>query len=90
MIHRIGQSYQVALPRELVAEMGLKIGDYLEIRVEGGRIILEPQVLVPKSQAYFYTADWQKDEQKASDDIGENRTTKTKNIKELFRKLDAP
>jgi len=48
---------------------------------------MEPQMVIPKDQAYFYTSDWQKDEQKASEDIKKGRVTKTKNVKELFKKL---
>ena len=90
MLRRLGQSYQVALPKEIAKRLGLKIHDYLDIRIERSRIILEPQVLVPKDQAYFYTAAWQKEEAEASEDIRKGRVTKTKTIKELFRRLDRP
>lgn len=44
-------------------------------------------VIIPKDQAYFYTPRWQKDEQKASEDIANGRVTKTKSVKEFFQKL---
>ena len=90
MLRKIGQSYQVAIPRQLAKRLGLRINDYLDIRVNRHMIILEPQVMVPKDQAYFYTPEWQEDERKASVDIRKGRVTKTKNLKELFEKLDAP
>ena len=88
MLRRIGQSYQVAIPRQISKRLGLKVDDYLDVRVENHRIILEPQVLVPKDQAYFYTPEWQVDEHKASEDIRKGRVTRTKSLKELFEKLD--
>lgn len=88
MIRKLGQSYQVALPKEVVERLHLKVNDLLDIRSEAGRIILEPQIPVPKDQAYFYTPSWQKEEKKASQDIRKGRVTKTKNLKGLFRKLD--
>ena len=90
MLRKIGQSYQVAIPRQLAKRLGLRINDYLDIRVNRHMIILEPQVMVPKDQAYFYTPEWQEDERKAAEDIRKGRVTKTKNLKELFEKLDAP
>ena len=88
MLRKIGQSYQVAIPRQISKRLGLKVDDYLDVRVENHRIILEPQVLVPKDQAYFYTPEWQADERKAAEDLRKGRVTRTKNLKELFAKLD--
>ena len=88
MLRKIGQSYQVAIPRQLVKRLGLKVNDYLDVRIKSHLIILEPQVMVPREQAYFYTPEWQQDERKASEDIRKGRVTKTKNLKELFKRLD--
>ena len=88
MIRKLGQSYQVALPKEVVKSLHLKVNDLLDIRTEAGKIILEPQVAIPKDQTYFYTPEWQKDEKNASEDIRKGRVTKTRNPKELFEKLD--
>ena len=88
MLRKIGQSYQVAIPRQVAKRLGLKVNDYLDVRVVDNNILLEPQMLVPKEQAYFYTPEWQRDEQKASEDIRKGRVTKTKGLKELFDKLD--
>ncbi|MBF0483236.1 MAG: AbrB/MazE/SpoVT family DNA-binding domain-containing protein [Candidatus Omnitrophica bacterium] len=89
MLRKLGQNNQVAVPREIVKRMGLKINDYIDIRIEGNSIILEPQVLIPKDQEYFYTEAWQADERKAAIDIKTGKVTKTKNIKELLGKLEA-
>lgn len=88
MLRKIGQSYQVAIPRQISKRLGLRVNDYLDVRVERNRIILEPQVLVPKEQAYFYTPQWQRDERRASEDIRKGRVTRTKHLKELFEKMD--
>lgn len=89
MLRKLGQSYQVALPKELVAQLGLHVEDYLDVRVEAGKIVLEPQVMVPREQAYFFTPGWQKEEKQASEDIKKGRITKTKSLPELLKKLGA-
>ena len=88
MLRKLGQNYQIAIPREIITALGLKIDDYLDIRVQDNKLIIEPQMIVPKDQAYFYTLEWQKEEKTAQEDIQQGRVTKTKNTKELFRKLD--
>ena len=60
----------------------------MDVRIESGNIILEPQVLVPRDQAYFYAKDWQKDEHRADADIRKGRITKTKSLSGLIKKLD--
>lgn len=88
MLRKLGQNYQVALPRKIVEILHLHINDYIDIKVENNKIILEPQIVVPKDQAYFYTQEWQKEEKEADEDIKKSRVTKTKHIKDLFNKLD--
>lgn len=89
MLRKLGQNYQIALPKEIVRDMHLNVNDYVDIHVRDNEIIIEPQVVIPKDQAYFYTSQWQEEEQKAGEDIAKGRVTKTKNVKELFKKLDS-
>lgn len=88
MLRKLGQNYQVALPKEVVKALHLHTNDYLDIRVKDNKIIVEPQLVIPKDQAYFYTPEWQKEEKEASEDIKKGRLTKTKNLKGLFKELD--
>lgn len=88
MLRKLGQNYQIALPKKVIKILDLHVNDYLDISVKGNKIVVEPQVVIPKDQAYFYTPEWQKEEGHASEDIKKKHVTKTKNIKELFRELD--
>lgn len=88
MLRKLGQNYQVALPKEVIKRLHLHINDYLDIRVRDNKIIVEPQLVIPKDQAYFYTPEWQKEEVQAAEDIKKGRVTKSKNLKGLFKELD--
>ena len=88
MLRKLGQNYQIALPKDVVKRLHLHVNDYLDIRVKDDKIIVEPQLVIPKDQAYFYTQEWQKEEAEAQEDIKKRRVTKTKNLKGLFKKLD--
>ena len=88
MLRKIGQNYQIAIPRAIIKALNIQANDFINIQVVGNKIVCEPHILVPKDQAYFYTEEWQKDEKEARKDIPEGRVTKTKNLKELFKRLD--
>lgn len=81
MSRELGQNNQIAVPKEIVETLNLQINDYLDVRVVGHTIVLEPQVMVPKDQQYFYTQAWQADERRATIDIKTGKVTKTKDLK---------
>jgi AbrB family looped-hinge helix DNA binding protein len=88
MLRKLGKNYQIAIPREIIRELGLKEEDHMDIYISESKVVLEPKILIPKDQAYFYTGQWQADEKEAEEDIKQGRVTKTKNLDELFKKLD--
>lgn len=89
MLRKIGQNCQIAIPKSIVKLLHLQLNDFIDIRVEGHKIVLEPQIVIPKDQAYFYSQDWQEQEEKAKKDIQKGQVTKTKNIDALLEELDA-
>lgn len=70
----IGNKHQVTLPKEIVRRSHLAPGDPLEVVYEDDRIILRPQIHVPREQAYFWTKEWQAAEREAEEDITKGRT----------------
>ena len=88
MLRKLGQNYQIALPREVVKTLHLHVNDYLDIDVKDNKISLVPQIVIPKEQVYFYSQEWQKDEKDAHNDIKKGRVTKTKGVKQLLKELD--
>jgi len=88
MTIHVGAKHQVTLPKEICRQARLHPGDPLEVIYEEDTIILRPQIHIPRDQAYFWTKEWQKGEREADEDIRAGRMTKTRNLKELFRKLD--
>lgn len=88
MLRKIGQNYQIAIPRAVIKALNIHVNDFINIQVVGNKIVCEPQIMMPKDQAYFYTEEWQKEEKEAQEDLQKGRVTKTKNIKDLFKRLD--
>src|ERR1700674_4166328 len=48
---KIGVSRQVAIPKKLHDQFGLAPGDYLQVELEGDRLILTPKALIEKRLA---------------------------------------
>ena len=66
---KIGPKHQITIPKKVFEELGLDAGDYLEVAVKENQILMFPQKLIPKDQAWFYTPEWQVKERKADRDI---------------------
>lgn len=88
MTVHIGAKHQLTLPRQIMKAARLSPGDPLEVIYEDDTILLRPQIHIPRDQAWFWTKEWQKGELEAEADIQAGRVTKTRSLKELFRKLD--
>ena len=74
-------SYEINMGDKIVCDLPKLIPPHvvavdipLEIVYEDDRIILRPQVHVPRDQAYFWTRDWQAAEQEAEEDVRKGRT----------------
>jgi len=87
MLVDLKQKSQVTIPRELVKKLDLNIGDKLEVYEEDGKIVITPVVIVPKSQAWYYTEKWQKMEHKVDEQIKNGQVYKANNKEELFKGL---
>jgi AbrB family looped-hinge helix DNA binding protein len=45
-ISKLGQRRQVVIPKDICENLGLEIGDFVEIMQEGGRVIIKPKRVV--------------------------------------------
>ena len=70
---RIGPKHQITIAKDIFEALDLKVGDFLNARLEDGTIVLGPQKLSPKDQAWFWTEEWQKGEKEADEDIKAGR-----------------
>ena len=65
----ISSKGQIAIPKEIRDSLHIKEGDQLVYKVERGRIVLEPVVNIPRSQAYFWTPEIQEKVKRAGDNF---------------------
>lgn len=81
---------QITLPSEVRRTLGIEEGDLIEVQVRDERMILTPKRLVDKSQAYFWTKDWQAAEAEAEADIKVGRVKVFDSADALIEDLERP
>jgi AbrB family looped-hinge helix DNA binding protein len=47
-VSKLGKRRQVVIPKEIFDQLGLQIGDYLEAKVEDGKLVYIPKQLVDR------------------------------------------
>jgi AbrB family looped-hinge helix DNA binding protein len=87
MLIEFKQKSQVTIPKALVEELGLKVGDKLDIDIEDGKLVITPVVIIPKSQEWFYTPEWQAKEKEVNKQLEECRLNVADSKEELYRDL---
>ena len=78
----------VRIDSSFLKEAGIRPGDIIEIEVVDDRATLVPKKLVDKSQAYFWTREWQEGEREAETDIKSGRVRVYGSAKELIQELE--
>jgi AbrB family looped-hinge helix DNA binding protein len=79
---------QVTVPSEVREALDIHSGDEIIFDVVDGVAILSAGHVIPKSQAWFWTPEWQAGEREASADIAAGRTRLTKRVEDFFAELD--
>lgn len=72
-VSRVSAHGQITIPQAIRKSLALKEGTRFRIYEEGGRIVLIPQALVDRDQAWFWTPGWQAKEREADADIRSGR-----------------
>lgn len=66
---KVKKNFQVNIPLDIRKKINLVEGDYLEMDVNHGELVVKPVVVHPKADAYFHSEEWQKGEALADEDI---------------------
>ncbi len=85
---KLTRNGQITLPAPARRALHVEEGDYVEVHVTEDSIILTPKKLVDRSQAYFWSPQWQEAEREASEDIAAGRIHEVDDVEDLIAKLD--
>jgi AbrB family looped-hinge helix DNA binding protein len=86
---KVTRGGQVTIPAELRRQAGIEIGDYVEVRLEEGHLVLLPKQLIDKDQTWFWTEEWQAAEHEAEEDLRAGRVKAFDTLDALIADLDA-
>ncbi len=70
---QVRKKAQLTLPQSVRKKLGIEEGDFLDVRVRDGEVVLKVKKLVDKEQAWFWTKRWQQGEKEAEADIRAGR-----------------
>jgi len=85
---KVTRNGQMTLPAAARRALHIEEGDYVEVRVSEDSLILTPKRLIDKSQAYFWSPEWQAAEREASDDIASGRVREFGKVDDLIISLN--
>lgn len=88
MLTKLRGKSQITLPIEIVKQLNLNPGDNLDITIEDDKIIVKPVLIIDRSQAWFWSKEWQQKELEVEEDIKADRIHHAKDVNELIRKLE--
>jgi len=70
---QVRKKAQLTIPQSVRQKLGIEEGDFLDVQVRSGEIVLKVKKLVDKEQAWFWTKRWQQGEKEAGEDIRNGR-----------------
>ncbi len=85
---KVRKKAQITLPLSVRKKAGIEEGDFMDVQVRDGEIILKVKKLVDKEQAWFWTRRWQEGEGQAEEDIRASRVEAFTGIDEAIAFLD--
>lgn len=77
VITKIGKRGTLVIPSEVRKALNLSDGDPVSIHVDesSGKFEVTPQLSIDRSQAWFWTPEWQAGEREADEDLKAGRYT---------------
>jgi AbrB family looped-hinge helix DNA binding protein len=84
---KVTRNGQITLPSPVRKALNIEEVDLIEIEIVDEKAVLMPKRIVDKTQAYFWTPEWQEGEKKASDDIKAGRVKTFNSVDELLDEL---
>ncbi len=86
---KVTRNGQITIPAKVRRELGIQEGDYMEVTLKEGVIVISPAQVVGKSQAYFWSKRWQQEEREADEDIEAGRVRVFDDADSLIADLDS-
>ena len=71
-VMKISPQGQIRIPKKVMQTLNIEKGDYVEVEIDRGQIILKPRKLIDPTQGWYWTKEWQKTEGEVDKEIENN------------------
>jgi len=71
-VMKISPQGQIRIPKKVMHTLNIENGDYVEVEIDRGQIVLKPRKLIDPAQGWYWTKEWQKAEAEVDSDIENN------------------
>lgn len=86
-IVKIQRNFQVTIPAEIREKAHIEVGDLVDFEISKEGILIKPQETIDRSQAWFWSNEWQAEEKKAEDDFRKGKALESKDIETFLEEL---
>ena len=85
---KVKRNYQITIPQNLRRSIRLAEGDYVEMEIKDGALVLKPVKVIHPDQEYFFTKEWQEKEAAADRDLAQGKVVgPVENLKDALKAL---
>ncbi len=84
---KVREKFQVTIPENVRQEIPLKVGERVEVIARGNEIVIRPMIQVPRSQAWFWTREWQTQVSQSMQDLQKGKVRVFKSVKEARKRF---
>ncbi len=85
---KVREKGQITLPLYMRRNLHLEQGDLVLAKIVDNTLVLIPQEIIDKDQAWFWSERWQKMELEAEQDIQKGRVKSFDSVEELFDDIE--
>jgi len=86
---QVRKKAQVTLPQSVRKALNIEEGDFLDVQVQDGQIVLRVKKLVDKEQAWFWTERWQAMEREVEEQYARGEGKVFDSAEEFIAYLDS-
>lgn len=87
-VARVKRNFQITLPASVRKKAKVEEGTLMEVEVKGEVITLRPVETIDRSQAWFWSKEWQAGEKEVERDIKAGRVLVSDDVDKLIEELD--
>jgi len=85
---KVRKKGQLTLPLSMRRKLGIEEGSIVLSKIVDDTIVLVPQDMIDRGQAWFWKERWQRLEAEAERDIAEGRTKTFDSVEDLFHEIE--